>query len=246
MTCTPLLESDGNNWAVFSQKFKWHLEGLGLNTHFSRENYLKPCTEEEPKQAENKTNKEFETNQMEWKTKLLEWRAANKEWIQEEGKAKSQLASAIPNSIFIECCQYTDFIDMWEFIETHFEKTTWMQKSVLKGKLNTMYCSEKSDIKTHLADMEGIYQQLASRNVYITDEEYCDTIMRSLPHSYQTIASNLDTILEYSNVTMTPAILKDHILKEYETRLIRQGRPKGSNDVAFAASSSRSHSGRGQ
>ena len=109
MTRTPLLESDGNNWAIFSQKFKWHLEGLGLDTHFSRENYPKPRIKEEPEQEENKTDKEFKTKQTKWKTKLLEWRAANKEWIQEEGKAKSQLASAILNSVFIECCQYTDF-----------------------------------------------------------------------------------------------------------------------------------------
>jgi len=217
LTRAPMLESDGSNWAVFSQKFKWHLEGLGLDTHFSKENYPTPFDEEEPKDDEDDEDSKFESKMAAWRTKSLKWRGDNKDWVKDEGRAKSQLANAIPNSVFLECCQFTTFIDMWTFVKHRFKKRTRMQKSALRGKLNSMLCSKKSDLKTHLMEMEMIYQQLASRNVSISNEDYCNMIIHSLPPSYQIIASNLDTVLEYSDAKMTPSILKDHLLKEYET-----------------------------
>ena len=68
---------------------------------------------------------------------------------------------------------------MWNAIETHIKHITMHQKSNLKGWLNQMYCDEKGNILTHFKEMESIYQQLASRNAKISDEDYVDALIQS-------------------------------------------------------------------
>jgi gag-polypeptide of LTR copia-type len=79
-----------------------------------------------------------------------------------------------------------------------------------------MSCEEQDDVKTHLIELENLYQQLAARNILIPNEEYADTIIRSLPLSYSTITSTILTLCDSGAMILTPSALKDIILKEYE------------------------------
>jgi hypothetical protein len=81
-----------------------------------------------------------------------------------------------------------------------------------------MYCNEKDDITTHLQEMESIYQQLASRNTKISDKDYVDAIIRSLPMPYSNLMTSLLTIYGQMNIPITPAAIKDTIRKEHEAR----------------------------
>ena len=53
-----------------------------------------------------------------------------------------------------------------------------------------MVCNEKDNIIAHLEDMESVFQQLASRSILISDKDYVDAIIRSLPQSYSNIVSS--------------------------------------------------------
>ena len=97
-----------------------------------------------------------------------------------------------------------------------------------------MYCNEKDSILTHLQDMESIYQQLASRNAKISDKDYVDAIIRSLPQSYSNLMTSLLTIYGQMNIPITPAAIKDAIRKEHEVRqTATSSRNKRPNEIAL-------------
>ena len=96
-----------------------------------------------------------------------------------------------------------------------------------------MYCNKKDSILTHLQEMESIYQQLASRNAKISDEDYVNAIIRSLPQSYSNLMTSLLTICSQMNIPVTPAVIKDAIRKEREVRQMAAGSRNGrSNKIA--------------
>jgi gag-polypeptide of LTR copia-type len=79
-----------------------------------------------------------------------------------------------------------------------------------------MSCGEQDDVKTHLVELENLYQQLAAHNILIPNEEYTDTIICSLPLSYSAITSTILTLCDTGTMILTLSALKDIILKEYK------------------------------
>ena len=79
-----------------------------------------------------------------------------------------------------------------------------------------MKCGEKDNVLTHLNEMESIYQALSSRGASIPDDDYVDAIIRSVPQSYQNLLTSLLTIYDKMGHTITPAVIKSAIRKEYD------------------------------
>ena len=144
-------------------------------------------------------------------------------WKKEDVKARAALENFLPNSIYMEISEFETFHAMWGAVETCIERITLHQKLDLKGRLNQMYCNKKDSILTHLQEMESIYQQLASRNAKISDEDYVNAIIRSLPQSYSNLMTSLLTICSQMNIPVTPAVIKDAIGKEHEVRQMAAG-----------------------
>ena len=81
-----------------------------------------------------------------------------------------------------------------------------------------MMCNERDNVVTHLEEMESIYQQLTTRGAKISDKDYIDAIIRSLPHSYQNLMTSLLTIYDEMGRPVTPSSIKGTIRKEYKAR----------------------------
>ena len=74
-----------------------------------------------------------------------------------------------------------------------------------------MHCDERGNVIAHLQEMEYIYQQLASWNAKISDEDYVDAIIRSLPEPYSDLMSSVLTVRDHMGTPVTPAAVKDAI-----------------------------------
>lgn len=118
---------------------------------------------------------------------------------------------------------------MWKAVERHVEPTIPRHKSNLKRRLNRTRCDEKDNVFAHLQEMEYIYQELASWNARIPEEDYADAIIRSLPQSYSDLMTSLLRTCSQMEVQITPEVIKDTIYREYWTRQMatppRNGRP---------------------
>jgi gag-polypeptide of LTR copia-type/Zinc knuckle len=172
----------------------------------------------------------------------------NKDWKKDNLKVKSALGRVLSNSLLLECQSYNNFVDMWKFLQACFQKMSHAQRSALKGKFHTMSCGEQDNVKTHLIELENLYQQLTARNILILNEEYANTIIRSLPLSYSAITSTILTLCDTGTIILTPSALKNIILKEYKIRQMWLQKSKWSktNEITLRASDmSKSEKGKG-
>ena len=150
----------------------------------------------------------------------------------------------VPDSIrvYMEISGQKRFCEMWKVVGAP------RHKLYLRTLLNQMYCTDGGNIITHLEDMERICQQLASLNAKISDEDYIDTIVRSLSQSYP----NLTCLLRiYGGIARptAPAAIKDAIRREYEARQTRRAasvRNNRSNGIALHTDTRGRAPGRGR
>ena len=126
--CIPKLEVSGTNWVIFKDRFTWALDARGILDHIDGSgkepgrsmvpepaDVMKPLTEEEAKKAE------------EEQAKLdVKWKKEVKEWKQGEAISKQQIASSIPNSLFMKVRAKGTAYEIWAELEKHFEKRSRM------------------------------------------------------------------------------------------------------------------------
>ena len=250
LATVPKLEADGGNWPIFQRKFKVYMVSVGLDEHFLEDNIPAEryeMIEVKPIKEQDESDEDHQKHMDVWKDGEVKWKKNTRAWNKDDAKAISALGKVLPNSIYMEMSESMMFHEMWSAMETRIERITLHQKSNLKGRLNQMYCNEKDSIVTHLEEMESIYQQLASRNAKISDEDYVDAIIRSLPHSYSNLMTSLLTIFEQMNTPVTPAAIKNTIRKEHEARQTAASqRSKKPNEIALHADTRGRGRGRGR
>jgi len=76
---------------------------------------------------------------------------------------------------------------------------------------------------------------LAAMGQSISDEQYTNTLMGSLPPSYDANVNIITTSADISATTITPTTVICIITDEYDKRLLRKAKPKLSQVEAFAA-----------
>lgn len=250
LATVPMLEVDGGNWPIFRRKFETYMDSVGLDEHFIKANAPAEKYEDieaQPTKGTSESKDDFQKRLDVWNEGETKWKEETRAWKKEDAKARAALGKVTPNSIYMEISEFKMFHEMWKAIETRIERITLHQKSNLKGRLNQMYCNEKDNILTHLQEMESIYQQLASRNAKISDEDYVDAIIRSLPQSYSNLMTSLLTIYDQMSIQVTPAAIKDAIRKEHEARqTAASSRNRRPNEIALHADTRGRGRGRGR
>ena len=249
LTAVPMLDVDGGNWPIFKIRFEIYLASIGLGGHFDAanhpaENYegVEPRPEKIAHEPDDALAKRMDA----WKDGEAKWKEGAKAWKQEDAMAMLVLGGVLPDSIFMEILKFKTFRERWEAVEQRLGRGVLFQKLniELKGRLNRMYCSQESNVLAHLQEMESIYDQLAARNAKISDEDYVDAIIRSLPHSYSSHLASLRMIFSQFNLPITPAGMKDIIGREYEARQTAAARKR--DEVALHADTRNGQSGRGR
>ena len=233
----PALEIDGGNWPIFRRKFETYLDSAGLDEHLDKDNAPAKSYEDieaKPAKQPNEKDDDFKKRLDVWNKGKGKWKEGTRAWKKEDAKARAALGKVVPNSIYMEISEFKTFYEMWEAVETRIKRITLHQKLNLKGQLNQMYCDETDDIIRHLQEMESIYQQLASRNAKISNEDYVDAIIRSLPQSYSNLMTLLLTIYGQMKIPVTPAAMKDAIQKEHKAQqMASTSRNRRPNETAL-------------
>ena len=143
----PKLEVSGTNWVVYKDCFTLALDGCCILDHIDGTG--KEPTD--PTVEEDRTAKKALTAEQ----KILEpeWKKEMKEWKQGKAIAKQQIASSIPDSLFMKICQKVSACDMWIELGNYFEKRSRMVSIDLRCRLQEVRCAEKGDVIAHLATL---------------------------------------------------------------------------------------------
>ena len=115
----PKLEVSGTNWVIYKERFTWALDTRGIVDHIdgSGSEPVDPVPE-----AARKADKLSEEQ-----AKLdSEWKKLTKEWKTGEAVAKQQIASSIPDSLFLKIRHHGTAALIWKALEDHFQKRSQM------------------------------------------------------------------------------------------------------------------------
>ena len=74
----------------------------------------------------------------------------------------------------------------------------------LQRQLRNIKCSEEDDLQEHLDKAQDLYARLNKLGAMISEEEFMDIILASLPPSYEAEMNTLTTLLEECDRPLEP------------------------------------------
>ena len=124
----PKLDVSGTNWVIFKDRFTWALDARGILDHIEGLSVepVDPIPDADRKKGP--LNEEQDKLQREWKKEIKEWRQA-------EAIAKQQIASSIPDSLFMKVRAKGSAYEIWTELGKHFEKRSRMVSIDLRRRL---------------------------------------------------------------------------------------------------------------
>ena len=115
----PKLEVSGSNWVIYKDRFLWSLDARGILDHVdgSSKAPVDPIPATERASGDLSDNEKVLDN---------EWKKEMKEWKQGEAIAKQQIASSIPDSLFMKIRAKETAHNIWIELENHFQNKSRM------------------------------------------------------------------------------------------------------------------------
>ena len=161
---------------------------------------LKPETMEDKNVVEKLTNSNWST----WKFQLEHLLKAKNQW-KDVKQAPQDLASTNAEKAFstivlsisapllylITSC--TNGHEAWEKLKSHFDRSTTANKLYLKKSYFRCTMSEGMKVEEHLRKMKELTDAMTAINVVISEEDQVVTLLGSLPPSYSTLVTALET-----------------------------------------------------
>ena len=144
------------------------------------------------------------------------------------------VVTSVPDSVFNHIKGSANAKSIWDELKKIFEGCTRNLLIDLGRKLQNMRCREDNDVHTHFELLANHHKQLAAMGQIISDEQYTNILMGSLPSSYNTNISIIMTNANMSSTTITPATIICIITDEYNKHVLKNPKPKILSDEVFA------------
>jgi hypothetical protein len=221
----PKLDVSGTNWVIFKDRFTWALDARGILDHIDGTG-IEPVDPITADQRKEKLSEEQAKLEAEWKKDV-------KEWKQGEAIAKQQIASSIPDSLFMKIRAKGTANEIWTELGKHFEKRSRMVSIDLRRRLQEQRCADKGSIVDHFATLRTMREDLASMGESLTENDFYAIIMGSLPSSYDPYISALNATSSVLGTHLSAEDLMLSITEEFERRALKSKGGKKDDNAAF-------------
>ena len=156
-------------------------------------------------------------------------------WKADEAAMQQLIVASVPDSVFNHIKGSADVKSIWDKLKKFFKGHTRNLLIDLGRKLQNTRCREDNDIHTHVESLTNFHKQLAAMGQTISDDQYTNTLMSSLPSSYDANVSIITTNANMSSMTITPTTIIRIITDKYNKHQLKKTKPKSTQDEAFAA-----------
>jgi hypothetical protein len=142
--CIPKLAADRENWMTYTDRMQWSVDARWFLGHLDgiKKKPVDPSTLSGRRApwSPSTTDKVRE---------LATYKTALKEWHMGEAITKQQIASMIPDSLFIQVKNLDTAQEIFTYLLNLFEKRSRIVSVALLQKLQDQKCSEKGNIREH-------------------------------------------------------------------------------------------------
>ena len=231
----PKLDVSGSNWVLYKERFFWALDARGILEHVDTKS-------EEPKdpipsEIRNKVTEEAPLTEAQKKLDA-DWKKELREWKQGEAVAKQQIASSIPDSLFMKIRTKATAYDIWKELENHFQNRSRMVSVDLRRRIQEQRCAEKGDMVTHFATLRTMREDLAAMGQPLNENDFYAIILGSLPTSYDPYISAVNATSSVLGKTISADDLMLTVTEEYERRNLKNKSGKKEENAAFYSNES--------
>jgi len=203
------LATDGSNWPW------WR---ANLHTHFESKNLLKHIegTVDRPPDPPTFAKGHILTDDEEIKVDKAEERL--EKFLAREGLVKSHILISVSESLALMLEKKRTAKETWDALVVEMTKKPKMVVTTVQRQLWNMKCSEDDDLREHLDKAQDLYSRLNEMGAQISEGEFLDILLASLPPSYEAVMNALITSLEEVGKPLDPDNIIRILKSQYDRR----------------------------
>ena len=154
-------------------------------------------------------------------------------WEDDDEAVKHLIMNSIPDEMFNRIKTGTNAKDWWDELKKICEGRSRDLRIDLSRKLQNTPCAEDDDVRAHFAKLANYREQLAALGETISDDQYANTLLASLPACYDMRITAITTNADETGNPIKPERVVKLITDDYDKRLLRRNTGSKSEDQAF-------------
>src|SRR5271155_701686 len=220
----PKLTSDGKNWVIYKDRLALSVMARGLDGHLDG-TAVQPTAPPAPALSSKPT--EVETKA------LTEYKAELRDWMQKEAIVLQQIASTVPDSLYLRIKGKKTVKEAWDLLKNEFEKRSRMFTIDLRRRLQEMRFDEGGDVRVHFGAMRTMQEDLAALGDDISDSDFTAMLLGSLPKSYDTYLSAITATISVLEKDLNPNALVLSVNDEFDRHAVKTkySKDKGNESI---------------
>ena len=234
----PKLSADGKGFVVWKERLELSVRARGLYGHLDG-TITRPVDPPSGEEASALTKEQVSAITETFAKELSTY-------LQEQAIVFQQIASTIPDSLYLKIKSKPTVKQAWDALKADFEKRSRMITIELRKRLQDVRCTENGNIRTHFDIVRTMREELVSLGTVLNDLDFSAIILGSLPKSYDQFLSAVTATASVMKQDLDPEDLMQTVVDEFDRRSTRSGgsKDKGQPDAAFYAGESGSRGGK--
>ena len=226
--CVPGLPADGKGFVVWKERLELLIQVCGLYSHLDGST----ARPDDPPPLRSTGS----TVLTEKQASVIERYAKNiNQYLQEQAIVFQQIASTIPNSLYLKIKGKLTVKEAWDALKANFKRRLHMIMIELCKQLQDTCCTENGNICTYLNNIWTMQEELASLGMILSEPDFSPIVLGSLPKSYDQFLSTVTTTASVLKQELNPEDLIQTIIDEYNWWSTRPRTKEKNTDVAFFA-----------
>jgi len=190
----PKLNADSSNWVTFKDRFRWAIDAQCMLDQL--ENVVEELTdptelsEETPESTPANSqggNTQVQSSELQYRNFLIH----RSQWCTAEAMIKQCIASMVPDSVFNWIKMEKTVKGIWDALASIFQEQSLMVAIDLRQKMQSVKCGDSEDVRTHFEKLANTRERLASMGVSLSNTEYANFLIGSLPTVYDSTISSI-------------------------------------------------------
>jgi hypothetical protein len=223
----PKLDIEGDNWVMHQDCLLWTIKQFSIKDHIANDSPPAAYTAKG----------------------IVKGLAPADRWECKEHSIRTVLGNTMPDEAFTQIKETESVKGAWDILKsTYKDHTAVLVVDHIKAFWDSK-CKEGGNIQAHFHQLTHLHNQLASLGQTITDQDYLDTMIVTIPCSYRSSISMLSSASFLTKTKITADSFKAFLLDEYEHHLLmekentkagKSGKDvKDPNDEAFTTDSNK-------
>src|SRR5271170_7025084 len=234
----PKLPADGKGFVVWKERLELSVRARGLFGHLDG-TATKPA---EPLEGVEVEGSALTPEEVSGRSTDM------KRYLQEQAIVFQQIASTIPDSLYLKIKGKPTVKEAWDALKADFEKRSRMITIELRKRLQDTRCTESGNIRTHFDNIRMLREKLASLGTILNEPDFSAIILGSLPKSNDQFLSAVTATASVMKHDLDPEDLMQTIIDKFDRRSTRpvNSRDRGQPDAAFYTGGTGNYSGKKQ